>query len=83
MDRMFYGCSSLIELNLSNFNVSNVITMGGMFYGCSSLKDLDLSNFNNNNIKNMRGMFFGCSDQLQNKIRAEYQNIKEEAFNAI
>ena len=29
----------------------------------------------------MRAMFWGCSDQFQNKIRVEYKNIKEEAFN--
>ena len=29
----------------------------------------------------MGGMFYGCSDQFKNKIRSEYKNIKEEAFN--
>jgi len=28
----------------------------------------------------MIGMFFGCSEQFQNKIRAQYKNIKKEAF---
>ena len=32
---MFYGCSSLKELNLSNFKTNDVTYMGGMFYGCS------------------------------------------------
>ena len=35
MELMFYGCSSLKELNLSNFNTNNVNDMGYMFYGCS------------------------------------------------
>ena len=52
-----------------------------MFSGCSSLKKLNISNFNTNNVTNMRAMFWGCSDQFQNKIRVEYKNIKEEAFN--
>ena len=52
-----------------------------MFDGCSSLKDLNLSNFNTNNVTNMISMFSGCSDQFKNKIRTEYKNIKEEAFN--
>ena len=34
---MFYGCSSLININLSNFNTQNVTNMRWMFYGCSSL----------------------------------------------
>ena len=33
---MFSGCSSLKELNLSNFNTNNVINMGLMFDGCSN-----------------------------------------------
>ena len=31
---MFYECSSLKELNLSNFNTQNVTNMAGMFSGC-------------------------------------------------
>ena len=47
---MFYGCSSLKELNLNNFNTNNVTNMGGMFFRCSSLKELNLNNFNTNNV---------------------------------
>ena len=32
---MFNGCSSLKELNLSNFNTNNVTNMEYMFSGCS------------------------------------------------
>ena len=34
---MFYYCSSLNNINLSNFNTNNVTNMGCMFYGCKSL----------------------------------------------
>ena len=34
---MFYRCSSLISIYLSNFNISNVTNMRSMFEGCSSL----------------------------------------------
>ena len=80
MNRMFNGCSTLKELNLSNFITNNVTDMSKMFSGCSSLKELNLSNFNTNNVTNMDFMLYKCSAQLQNKIRAEYKNIKEEAF---
>jgi surface protein len=62
MNSMFYGCSSLKELNLSNFNTNtnNVTNMKGMLYGCSSLEELNLSNFNTNNVTNMVCMFYGC-----------------------
>ena len=42
MGGMFWGCSSLKELNISNFNTNNVTNMYGMFQECSSLKELNL-----------------------------------------
>jgi len=80
MSSMFSGCSSLKELNLSNFNTNNVINMKCMFWGCSSLKELNLSNFNTNNVTNMEGMFWGCSEQLKNKIKSKYKNIKKKHY---
>ena len=80
MSYMFYGCSSLTELNLNNFNTNNVTDMNEMFCFCSSLKKLNLNNFNTNNVTNMRGMFWACSNELIKKIKTQYKNIKEEAF---
>ncbi len=61
MNGMFYGCSSLTSLNLSNFNTANVTDMSYMFYSCSVLTSLDLSNFNTANVTNMSYMFYNCS----------------------
>ena len=61
MSGMFYGCSALASLNLSNFNTSNVTDMFGMFYGCSALTSLNLSSFNTSNVTNMGTMFENCS----------------------
>ena len=57
MSYMFYNCSALTSLNLSNFNTNNVKDMWGMFYLCSSLTSLDLSNFSSNNVEIMDNMF--------------------------
>ena len=54
--------------------------MNYIFCKRSSLKELNISNFNTNNVTDMKGMFSKCSNQFQNKIRAQYKNIKEEAF---
>ena len=35
---MFYECSSLTNINLSNFNTQYVTDMSDMFWGCKSLK---------------------------------------------
>ena len=58
---MFYECSSLISLNLSNFNINNVINMSYMFFNCYSLYSLDLSNFNTNNVKYMNNILDGVN----------------------
>ena len=34
---MFLGCISLEELNLSNFNIENVLDKSSMFKGCSDI----------------------------------------------
>ena len=81
MSGMFYECSSLKELNLSNFNSNNVTIMSSMFEGCSSLKELNLSKFNTNNVTNMNCMFSRCSDELKLKIRNQYKNFQEISFN--
>ena len=36
MNCMFFGCSSLKELYLNNFNTNNVTNMEAMFDGCSN-----------------------------------------------
>ena len=38
MSRMFEGCKSLTNINLSNFNTNNVTDVRGMFCECSSLR---------------------------------------------
>ena len=58
---MFYNCYSLISLDLSNFNTSQVTSMIDMFYNCSSLTSLNLSNFNTSKVTSMTNMFYGCS----------------------
>ena len=61
MSFMFYRCSRLTNLDISNFNTANVTDMTGMFNGCDNLESLDLSNFNTENVTNMHRMFVGCS----------------------
>ena len=65
---MFDYCSSLKELNISNFITNNVNNMNNMFANCSSLKELNISNFNTNNVTDMNGMFSNCSNELKKKF---------------
>ena len=58
---MFYYCSSLTSLYLSNFDTGKVEQMNSMFAYCSSLTSLDLSGFNTANVTKMNSMFTDCS----------------------
>jgi surface protein len=61
MERMFYNCTNLTSLDLSNFDTSNVTIMPWMFRNCSNLTSLDLSNFDMTNVTNTQLMFYCCS----------------------
>ena len=57
MDDMFNSCSSLANIDVSNFETSNVTQMDDMFNGCSSLTSIDVSNFETSNVTLMDDMF--------------------------
>ncbi len=57
MGRMFYGCSSLTSLDLSNWDTSKVTNMSSMFQSCS-LTSLNLSNWNTSEVTDIRQMFY-------------------------
>ena len=60
MEYMFESCSSLTNIDLSNFDTSNVTNMQGMFMSCYNLKHLDINNFDTSKVTDMSWMFFDC-----------------------
>ena len=60
MGYMFYACTSLETLDVSNFNTEKVENMRNMFYNCNKLETLDVNSFDTENVKNMTSMFAGC-----------------------
>lgn len=66
VDSMFNSCKSLKELDLSNFDTSNVTTMSRMFYSCSNLSTLKVSKITwtiNEENTNLDGMWNECNIQ--------------------
>ena len=59
-NRLFQNLTALEEIDLSNFDTSNVTSMSAMFRNCTKLKQLDLSNFDTSNVTSIRTMFQGC-----------------------
>ena len=57
MNSMFRNMSSLISLDLSNFDTSKVTNMSYMFFKTSSLTSLNLSNFDTSQVMNMDSIF--------------------------
>ena len=57
---MFYKCSKLKEIDVSNFDTSNTKYMLGMFCLCTNLTELDLGNFDTSNVTSMSQMFQSC-----------------------
>ena len=80
MSYMFYNCDKIKKLNLSKFSTSNVINMSNMFENCKNLNDLDISNFEIKNNIRVKYMFSNCQNILKNKIKAQFLNINNDAF---
>ncbi len=57
----FAELSNFKEIELSDFDTSNVTSMAGMFQHCSALTNLDLSSFDTKKVTDMHGMFQFCS----------------------
>ena len=57
----FFGCETLVTLDVSGFETSRVEDMGNLFWGCSRLVQLDVSGFDTRRVEWMSGMFWGCS----------------------
>ncbi|EAD7633241.1 BspA family leucine-rich repeat surface protein, partial [Listeria monocytogenes] len=55
--RLFYDCSELTSLDLSNFDTSQVTYVNGLFQFTTNLTSLDLSNFDTSQMTDMSGMF--------------------------
>ncbi len=57
MDRMFYGCNNLIELNIEDWNTSRVESMSFLFSECWELTTLNLEGWDTSKVTDMAGMF--------------------------
>ncbi len=62
---MFFYCTELTSVNVSNFDTSNVNHMGWMFSTCENLSSIDVSAFNTSNVTSMQAMFSSC-EKLKN-----------------
>ena len=71
---MFFNCSALTSLDLSNFKTKKVFDMSFMFKYCTSLNSLNISKFNCESIvdcsKDLLEMFNNCN-MTKDKIKCK------------
>ena len=72
---MFYGCSHLIDVDLSNFDFSIVTNMNDMFNYCINLTNIRFNRLGVEKVKNMSYMFNYCKNL--EKIDLSNFNTKE------
>mgnify|MGYP003571341013 CR=1 FL=1 len=60
--KLFFNCSNIINIDLSNFDTKNIINMKEMFNGCQNLKRINLLYLNTKNVKDMSFMFNFCKN---------------------
>jgi surface protein len=57
---LFYYCTSLKSVDMSNFRTKNITNMEAMFYNCIALEELNMSGWDTSKVTSMREMFSGC-----------------------
>ena len=58
---LFYECNSLTQLDLSNWDTSNIQYMIATFDGCNNLTELNCSTWNTSKVYNMQLAFYNCN----------------------
>ena len=62
MGYMFWGCTNLKEIDLTNFDTKDVTDMNRMFSGCQSLVELDLTSLDTSKVTDMNETFGYCKN---------------------
>ena len=62
MSYMFNNCSSLINLNMTDFLTDNVTNMSHLLYNCEKLNFIDFSSFNTTKVNDYNNIFDGLSE---------------------
>ena len=76
MKSIFYNCNSLTEIDVSDWDTSNVTNMGSIFYNCSALTEIDVSNWNTSKVTTLFSTFEGCKNLTEIDVsRFDTKNV--------
>ena len=59
---LFYYCKNMIQIDLSNFNCSNILSCYGMFYECRNIKEINLGKIDFSLVTDFSYMFYCCKN---------------------
>ena len=59
---MFSECENITEIDLSNFDTTNVTDMAKMFNNCKNLVEINFENINTSKVENMNALFQDCQN---------------------
>ena len=76
---LFYNCEDIIEVDLSNFDCSQVTSCESMFDNCKSLKVINLGKLDFSLCKNFKSMFNECR-YLENIDVSHFNTKNSETF---
>lgn len=78
MSHMYYHCSRVVWLDLSEYNTRNTKDMSHMFNSCLNLEILNLDFFNMENTKYTDGMLMNCINLYEIRLdNCKYETIKK------
>ena len=81
-ENMFYGMENIIEIDLSNFDASNVISMHRMFSDCVDLQKITFGNINTSLVQNMKELFNNCI-KLTTIDRLNFNTLSVKTMNSM
>ena len=58
----FNGCTSLFNVDTTNWNMNKITSLSGAFRSCSALVEIDLGTLDFSSVTNISGMFASCAN---------------------
>ena len=82
VESLFENITELKNIDLSNFDMSEITNMDSMFSGCSSLEDIIFSKVDTKNVKSMNYLFKNCIN-LKKVDMSSFNSQNLENMNSI
>ena len=79
-DNLFQDTDKVIEIYLSNFDTTGVISMNSMFFNCVACSIINFTNFNTSMVISMNSMFENCYN-LESLDLTNFDTRKVESMN--